>query len=66
MTTIPYGKLATAIRDESHDFFHEEKLMFLEYDSEVNVNSKARFYVFKSLERDLMQTLTTGEFKWTE
>lgn len=64
MTTIPYGKLAKAIRDESHDFFHEEKIMFIDEDSEVNVNSKDKYYVFKSLERALVLTLTDGEFEW--
>jgi len=64
MPTIPYGKKALAIRDERHDFIHQEKIAFIDTDSEVNVNGHEVFYVFKSLERNLIQTLTEEEFEW--
>lgn len=64
MTTIPYGKLASAIKGASHDFVDAEKIMFIDIDSEVNVNCRDTYYIFKSLERVLTQTLTDDEFEW--
>lgn len=64
MPTIPYGKKAYAVRDERHDYFDGERLSFVEIDSDVNVNDKEIYYIFKSLERNLIQTLTEEEFEW--
>lgn len=48
MPTIPYGKLAYAIRDDRHDFYHDERIMFIDTDSEVNVNDHDVFTYSKA------------------
>lgn len=66
MSVIPYGKRAVVVKSANNAYKTGEYLFYVDTDSEVNVNNKETYYIFKSLERDLIQTLTEDEFEWVK
>lgn len=66
MTTIQYGKRAYAKQGLGHAYEEGTLVEFIEMGSEFNVNDEEKYYIFKSVEDGLLQTLEEFEFEWVE